>query len=216
MKRGAIFDMDGLMFDTERLYQKLWKEQIIARGASFDPAFLSAVAGTSGRKMEETIRKFFPSIDPADIMREVFAGIDRELEKKVPEKPGIHEILAFFRERGVKTAVASSSAEHAIEHNLRATGLRDQVDVVVSGMNVKNGKPAPDVFLLAAEMLGLPAEDCYVLEDGINGVHAGLAAGAQTIMIPDTMEPTEDILASDTRIFPDLIACMKAIEAGTL
>ena len=216
MLRAAVFDMDGLMFDTERLYQKLWKELVTAHGADFDPAFLSAVAGTSGKKMADTIRSFFPSIDPAAIMKECYAGIDRVTAERVPEKPGIHELIAFFRENGVKIAVASSSAEHAIEHHLRVTGLRDSVDAVVSGANVKNGKPAPDIFLLAAEKIGLPAGDCYVLEDGINGVHAGLAAGAQTIMIPDTMQPTEDILASETRIFPDLLACLEAIRAGTL
>ena len=124
--------------------------------------------------------------------------------------------MSFFRERGVKLAVASSSARAMVEDNLRRAEILDCFDAVVSGQEVTRGKPAPDIFLLAAERIGCAPEDCYVFEDGVNGARAGVAAGCAAVMIPDLMEPTEDLRAGCAGIYPSLLAARDAIARGEL
>ena len=130
--------------------------------------------------------------------------------------PGLHEIIAYFHKNGLKLAVASSSDKDIIRNNLSKSDVLQYFDVLVSGQEVEHGKPAPDIFLLAARELGLDPADCYVFEDGINGVEAGLAAGCATIMIPDLLQPTERCREHCAGIFDSLTAAMDAIERGNL
>ena len=111
-------------------------------------------------------------------------------------KPGAGELLEYLSAQGVNIAVASSSGRARILSNLRATGLERFFDAVVSGQQVERGKPEPDIFLLAAKEIGCPPEDCYVFEDSLNGVRAGMAAGCTTVMVPDLVPPLEDLAVS--------------------
>ena len=216
MKKGAIFDMDGLMFDTERLFQESWKVMAERFGQVHDPDFPAAVAGTSGEGMRAVIRRFYPAVDPQAFMDGCLGRTAEIVRRELPEKPGMREILAFFREHGVRLAVASSSGREMIEDNLRRAGILELFDAVVSGQEVQRGKPEPDIFLLAARQLGCAPEDCYVFEDGVNGVRAGIAAGCATVMIPDLMQPTEDLRSGSAGIYPSLLAARDAIAAGEL
>ena len=216
MKKGAIFDMDGLLLDTERIYRENWGKAAEDFGLTLHPDFLPAICGTNGASSEAAIRRYYPEVDPRAFIRACFARTEAALAQEVPEKPGAREILAFFRARGVGRAVASSSGRRLILDNLRHAGLASYFDVVVSGEDVVNGKPAPDIFLLAAQQLGLAPEDCYVFEDSINGAHAGMAAGCVTVVIPDLIPPTEDLRAGCAGIYPSLHAAGEAIAAGML
>ena len=211
MKKGSIFDMDGLLFDTERLYRDSWVEMAVKFGQTPDPAFPRAICGTSGEHSLEVIHAHYPTVDAAEFHACGIARVQEMLENGVPEKPGIREILSYFREHGVKTAVASSSGRAMIESNLRRAQVIGYFDVIVSGDQIRHGKPEPDIFLEAARRLGCAPEDCYVLEDGINGVRAGLAAGCATIMIPDLTEPTEELRAACAGVYPSLLAALDAI-----
>jgi len=216
MKKGAIFDMDGLLFDTERLFRDSWVEMAKQFGQIHQLDFPAAVAGTSGEGMREVIRRFYPEVDPYAFQEGCIARTAEILRNGIPEKPGMREILAFFRDRGVKVAVASSSGQEMILRNLRSAGIEALFDAVVSGNEVARGKPEPDIFLLAAGRLGCAPEDCYVFEDGINGGRAGIAAGCATVMIPDLYAPTQDLRTGCAGIFDSLSAAQKAIEAGIL
>jgi HAD superfamily hydrolase (TIGR01509 family) len=134
----------------------------------------------------------------------------------VPEKSGMREILTFFREKGVKLALASSTGKKRILENLRSAGVQDDFDAVVSGQEVAKGKPKPDIFLLAAERIGCTPSDCYVFEDGINGVQAGIAAGCATVMIPDLIEPPKSLRPQCAAICGSLQEAMRLIEKGEL
>ena len=204
MKKGAIFDMDGTLFDTERLYAKSWA--LTAEHFGFVPRqdFPFAVAGTSGEGQREVIRQYYPEADAQAFQDECIAGIEKMLQSGLPEKPGTREILTFFREKGVKMAVASSSSRSRIEENLRRAGIEDFFDAAVSGEEVSRGKPFPDIFLLSAQRLGCAPEDCYVFEDSLNGTQAGIAAGCATIMIPDMVPPTKDLRAGCAGIYSSL------------
>ena len=216
MKKGAIFDMDGLMFDTETIWQKCWSEVADEMNLELDPQFRKDICGTSGDLMASIIEKYYHVEDGHPIAKDVKQRVQNYLMIDVPEKPGVHEILEFFREKGVKIAVASSSTRGQIGRNLEKTGTSHLIDEIISGTEIEHGKPAPDIFLHAAAQLGLPAEDCYVFEDAYNGVRAGAASGAATIMIPDSLEPNEEMYRIAAAVYPSLLAAKEAIEKGNI
>lgn len=123
--KGAIFDMDGLLLDTERLYQESWVEMAKQFGQTPNPVFPSAVSGTNGEGMRQVIRQYYPEVNAFDFQAGCIARVEGILDEQGPPvKPGAQEILAFFRAQGVKTAVASSTNKERILRNLRQTGLR--------------------------------------------------------------------------------------------
>lgn len=190
---GAIFDMDGVLFDTERIYQETWHELAAERQIVLGSGFLKAVTGTNGERMRRIVEEYYQVPDGSPVIKECMGRMEKKLSACVPVKEGVHEILRYFREQGIRMAVASSSLPGQIEANLQGAGLRDYFDAVVSGTEVKSGKPAPDIFLCAAERIGCRAGECFVFEDSENGVRAGHAAGCITIMIPDMIEPSDGI-----------------------
>lgn len=214
MKSGAIFDMDGLLFDTEVLYNNGWKKVAEAHGLSLDPRMLDETRGAGGAVMYGIVNRYWPGADAPRMLEEVFEYAQSVLAKNVPVKKGVRELLKYLKESGVKTAVASSSSLDLIINNLKVARIDSYFDVVVSGRQVTCGKPAPDIFLLAASKLGLKAEDCYVLEDAPNGVYAGVRAGCSTIMVPDLIGPTEDMYAVCTGIYPSLEDVLEAMRRG--
>lgn len=216
MKKGAIFDMDGVLFDTERLYQESWMILAEEMGLVPNPAFPKAVCGTNGSYMLDVIRKYYPSADAQTYMQNCLDRVAQIVETAVPEKEGIHEILEYLHQNGVKVAVASSSPLETIEHHLKLSGIFPYFNAIVSGGQVTHGKPAPDIFLEAAARLHLPAEACYVFEDGMNGIRAGVAAGCTTVMVPDLTEPTEELYHICAAVYPNLTAVLNALKAGDL
>ena len=208
--KGAIFDMDGLLLDTERVYQAQWMETARRFGQKIIPEFPAAVSGTTGETQRQIIHSYYPEVDPQVFQRECIAQADRILDRECPpEKPGAREILEFFRGQGIKTAVASSSSRERIFSNLRQQALDGLFDAVVSGQEVPRGKPDPDIFLLAAERIGCAPEDCYVFEDSVNGVRAGIAAGCVTVMVPDIVPPPDGLTGYAA-------VCASLLEARTL
>ncbi len=216
MIKGAIFDMDGLLFDTERLFRESWTVMAERFGKVPRTDFPAAVAGTSGEHMLEVVRAYYPDVDAKEFVRCTAARVGELVSRDVPEKPGVHEILDYFRECGMKLAVASSSSRAMIDNNLGSAGIGHYFDVIVSGEEVEHGKPEPDIFLLAAKRLGCMPQECYVFEDGINGARAGVAAGCATVMIPDEVPPTKDLLSGCAGIFKSLTEAKEAIKAGRL
>jgi len=217
MKHGAIFDMDGLLFDTERLYQKAW----VDTAADFDRepsrALAQAVCGTSGEYLKEIVWSYYPGVDAEAYIQAVLDRVARqEAVNGVELMPGAREILTYLEARGVRLAVASGSPREIIEQNLSRNNLKSFFSAAVSGFDVPNGKPAPDIFLIAAGKLGVSPEDCYVFEDGINGALAGIAAGCTTVMIPDLMKPTPELIQNCAGIYKSLTDALDAIKAGAL
>ncbi len=188
---GAIFDMDGILFDTEKIYQKHWMELGEELHAGLPDNFGNIVSGSSGIYMDNIVKEYFHTENPAPIITECLDRVHRDLnsEEGVELKPGVREFLEFLKDRGLKTAVASSSPSSFIRHNLKSGGIEELFDAVVSGMDFTKGKPAPDIFLTASEKIGCRPEECYVFEDSLNGVLASHRAGCTTIMIPDLQPP---------------------------
>lgn len=217
MKLGAIFDMDGLLFDTEKIYRYVWNHLPEKFGLKSDPTLGEAVCGTSGEHLRKIVQSYFPEVD-ADVFIET--GLKRVeqivIASQPEEKPGVHEILDYLKSCGVRLAVASGSPQTVIERNLKRAGLTGYFDAVVSGFSVPNGKPAPDIFLESARQAGCRPEDCYVFEDGANGICAAVAAGCTPVMIPDLTAPDEQLQALCAGIYPSLLHALQAIQTKQL
>ena len=203
--KGAIFDMDGLLFDTERVYQQTWNEIAKEDGIKLDNNFVKEISGTSGVHMCRVVEKNYHVSDGSAIINECMKRVKEKLSLHVPIKKGVFEILNFFQKKEIRMAVASSSAVEQIISNLEIAGIRNYFSEIVSGKEVEHGKPAPDIFLLAAKRICCDPAKCFVFEDSENGIKAGYAAGCMTVMVPDLVEASPEILPYCTMICSDLI-----------
>lgn len=179
------------------------------------PDFYTSVRGLAGENLKRYIAKFFPGHDPQKLLDAVWAMADERFARGVPCKPGLKELLAYLEEKGLPRIVASSSPRNMIEMNLQTTGVARYFHDVVCGTDVARSKPDPAIFLEAARRLDLDPRACLVLEDSFNGVRAGAAAGAVTVMVPDLAQPTEEIQKLYTRCCKDLLKCWPCSKAAS-
>ena len=217
MIQGVIFDMDGLMFDTERLWDTLWEPTCRALGIPMPEdteTFFAEGRGLAGEKLRAHVQKYFPQVDPQRMLDKIWQIGTERFARGVPCKPGLRELLALLEERGIPRIVASSSPRGMIEMNLQTTGVARYFHDVVCGSDVPRSKPDPAIFLEAARRLDLDPKDCLVLEDSFNGVRAGAAAGAVTIMVPDLAQPDEEIRRLYTHCCRDLLEVLDLLKTG--
>ena len=188
---AILFDMDGLVLDTEKLYTRFWQEAANALGYPMTKeqalGMRSLNRGAGLAKMQSY---FGPDVDYDAIRKKRIEMMDAFVEKEgVTLKPGIRELLEFLKEHGIKTAIATSSPIERTIKYLTSVGLQNSFDELVSGYMVEKGKPEPDIYLFAAEKLGTAPEKCMVLEDSPAGILAAYRAGCLPVMVPDQDEP---------------------------
>ncbi len=179
----VIFDMDGTLLDTQRICIPAWEHAGNNQGVSDMGACIPEVCGMNENGYTVYLKERFPSLDAEKFKQDVRTYI---LENStVQYKKGAEELLCFLKEHHIKMAIASGSSRKSIIHHLTAVGAMDKFDALVDGKEVLSGKPAPDIFLLAAKRLGAKPSDCFVFEDSENGIRAGYAAGMKCIGVPD-------------------------------
>lgn len=194
MIKAVIFDMDGLMFDTETLNMEGWKFAGKLHGYDMPEDLIRAHIGANAVTTRKLMQEHFgANFDFDAVRRDRIDHAFRYIKKHgMPLKPGLQKLLAYLKEKNIKTAIGSSSEERFVRFYLEHADLDHTFDVVVCGDMVDRSKPEPDIFLLALERLGVAAEQCLVLEDSYNGIIAAHRAGIRCVMIPDLLPPTPE------------------------
>ena len=183
---GVLFDMDGLMFETEHCYYQANVEICRRRGCSFAPELLSLMQGKLATETMPLVVQFYGwSDDPQDLLKERNAIYEVLLETQAAPCAGLFEILDLLERHNVRKAVATASMPEYAALLLGRYDLEGRFEAVVTGKDVSRGKPAPDLFLKAAQRLALSPSRCCVLEDTQNGIDAAKAGGFDAVWIPN-------------------------------
>jgi HAD superfamily hydrolase (TIGR01509 family) len=201
-----IFDMDGLMLDSECLYQTAWKAAAAELGYALDEALYVELVGRSNEEAEKTFVHIFGKDFPVDTFGELWERRWRVLvaDQGIPLKPGLLALLDWVEKHDMPKAVGTSSNAVEAELCLAAAGIRDRFPTLVTVDQVGVGKPAPDIFLAAARRLQVAPHRCLVLEDSNAGVQAAQAAGMPVVMVPDLQGPSAAAKAIALDIFSSL------------
>ena len=203
---AVIFDMDGVIFDTAHLAMSLWIQAADELGIPGIAEVYPSVIGTTTIRTHEILAEHYGASFP----REKFDRRVRELyheyydREGLPMKPGVPELLSSLTANHVPLALASSTYSDLVRQELRDAGFLDYFDVVIGGDMVTHSKPHPEIFLMAAKALNAAPENCCVIEDSFNGIRAAAAAGTHPLMVPDMLQPTEEIRSLAERVFPSL------------
>ena len=195
--RGVLFDVDGVILDTECLYSRFWMEAChfygfpMTKAQSLQMRSLNKTAG-----QEKLCALFGPAADYTTIRQKRIELMDAFVEKEgVAAKPGIYTLLDALDERGIPCAITSSSPLQRLESYLTPLNLYHRFKKVISGYDVPRGKPEPDIYLRGAAELGLPPETCLALEDSPAGILSAYRAGCLPVLIPDQDTPGQDTLS---------------------
>ncbi len=201
---AVIFDMDGLMFDTESLYQSA-VSAAAEEGGHDVSTILSFMIGRPWPESRSLLLGHFGEAFPVDaFMKSAVAHAERLRPPRPPIKPGLLELLDALDELGLPRAIATSSGHVNVERHLAAHDMKGRFHKIVARGDYAASKPAPDPFLVAAERLGIAPALCLALEDSHHGVRSAAGAGMMTVMVPDLMAPTDEIRALCVLVARDL------------
>jgi len=204
--QAVIFDMDGLMIDSEPLHKEAWQVTLRHFGYELDEALFAQLVGLQISEDAVLLREHFRLPVRAEALarqrNDLFLA---RLPGRVKPRPGLCELIAQVRVRGLRTAVATLGERRYVDAVMRELNLDGVFDAVAVAEDVARGKPAPDVYLLAARRLGLPPAQCLALEDAPNGVLAAKAAGMRCVAVPNEMMRALDLSAADASL-PSLLA----------
>ncbi len=206
MIRAVIFDMDGTLYDSEKIYGYGWMQAGLSKEQYYQ------LIGRSRVNIDQLLRDWGYDVEA---MRKVRSeAVEAKLQENGVElKPGARECLAWLRQKGIPAVIATSSAKEVADRYLAMTGMGEYFDFVISGNTLERGKPFPDIFLEAAKQLGQAPQDCLVVEDSFNGVRAGRNAGMYTVMIPDLIPANEEMEHLADAVLPSLLQLPDWIEA---
>ena len=211
MLKGVIFDMDGVLFDTERLTLEGWRLAARQAGYPLDDAVVLSTNGISEADTRLTFLRHYGEAYPYDALRaEMKRYKNGCLAQGVPVKPGVQRLLQALRGQGIRTAVASSNDRAHVTDYLQRTGLLLQMDAFVCADMVRRAKPAPDVYLRAAEALGLPPESCIAIEDAPPGLVAAKLAGCIPVLVTDLIPASAQDVTD--HIFPSMDALLTHLQ----
>jgi HAD superfamily hydrolase (TIGR01509 family) len=206
--------MDGLLFDTERLYEEAAISAAASMGREMTSAFFRSTIGLPWPAVRTRVLGHYGAAFEVDELEERSRRHFRaRVDAHLPLKPGVVDLLDLLDELGLPRAIATSSSQATVRHHLAAHDLAERFHHVVAHGDCPRHKPAPDPYLTAAERLGIAPQACLALEDSFNGVRSASAAGMMTVMVPDLMAPTDEIRGLCVHVAADLHEVGSMVEA---
>ena len=205
-KKAVIFDMDGVIFDTEKVYLDIWTEVFEKYGYKMTKELYVTVMGTGRKNVIKTFLENFGDDLPIEKMYEekdnqLFYIIENQ---GIPLKEGVKELFSMLKEKNYKIALATSAKRERVEKQIKDKWLKESFDAIVCGDDVEKGKPSPDIFLKAAKKIDVEPENCFVVEDSPAGIKAAFSGGMKGIHVEDLKVADEDILKYCQKSFKDL------------
>ena len=217
---NVIFDMDGVIFDSERTLYECWID--MARKYDLDEKLVSDTyircIGTNNNQTTEIYENVFVPILGYEKTRALWDECVELHSKRysdgiLPMKPGVKESLEYLHKNGVKIGIASSSRNQTVENQVKVAGLLDYFDGIVGGDAVKISKPNPEIYLLACDKFGFEPKETFAIEDSFNGIRAANAAGMRAIMVPDMIPADEEMRSLSEAVCEDLYGVIEYLES---
>lgn len=204
--RAVVFDMDGVLFDTERLCQDSWIQVAVKRGLpGMEEIFPQCIGLNANGSRRIVLEAYGEDFDYDGFRAETSAWFWDNIDKNgLPVMSGAKPLLEWLKNNGWFLALASSTRRSSVVNCLERAGFSEYFSVVITGDMVEYSKPQPDIYLLACRELGVKPEEAYAIEDSPNGIRSAYAAGMRPLMVPDMIEPDEEMRRLSYRIFQDL------------
>lgn len=204
--KAVVFDMDGVLFDTETVCLEAWSEVAERNNLPGMREVFPKCIGLNNNDSGAVLREAYgENFDYGEFRRQASEEFWGYIERNgLPEKPGVHELLEWLKASPYKVALASSTKRSSIVSHLEEAGILECFEVIISGDMVEHSKPEPDIYLLACERLGVEPGEAYAIEDSFNGIRSAYAAGMKPIMVPDMLPPDEEMREKSAEIFADL------------
>ena len=202
---ATIFDMDGLLIDSEKIALRTFQEKCDEHKLGDQRALYRRILGTNDETTLTILHEVLPgAIDADQFMSEWLTHYLHITSMGVPLMKGVLNLLDALSNRGVPVAVATSTRSDRAREKLDKSGILHRFDAVIGGNQIENGKPAPDIYLKAAQILNVDPQHCVALEDSPNGVIAAHSAGMHVIQIPELVQPDDDLLSLEHTVLADL------------
>lgn len=203
---AVIFDMDGVIFDSERLVLEGWQEIAAKYGIKGIEEVLPRCLGVNAQATREIFREYYGQDFPYDEYKKEASALfhSRYGNGKLPLKPGVKELLSYLKENGYLVGLASSTRQAIVEQEIRDAGLMPYFDNLVCGDMLKRSKPEPDIYLKACENLDVEPRMAVAVEDSYNGIRSAKRAGMVPVMVPDMVQPDEEMRSLAHKICKDL------------
>lgn len=211
---AVVFDMDGVLFDTEKLCLDSWVHVAEQRGVDCIDGVFEQCIGLNANDTRELVLRHYGADFPYESFRTQASEWfwDYIHKKGLPLKPGVKKILPFLEQTGYKIGLASSTRYESVINHLKQADIIDYFSVIVGGDMIEHSKPKPDIYLLTCRKLGVKPEDAYAIEDSPNGIRSASAAGMKAIMVPDMVLPDAEMRRLSHEICQDLNEVMKYLK----
>lgn len=212
--KAVIFDMDGVLFDTEKLCMDSWIAVVGEQGIPDMEKFFPSCIGRNLTDTKALFRDFYGDVyDYEKFRKQASVWFHNYIEQKgLPVKKGVRELLDFLQRRGYDIGLASSTSRPSVEEHLERAGIREYFQSLTTGDMVEHSKPCPDIYLMACKSVGVDPARAIAIEDSPNGIRAAYSAGMIPVMVPDLIAPDQEMREKSVLICRDLVEVMRFLD----